>query len=96
MRILLYIFIILIGALLGSSGKLSGAFIGKLSKLQFGSLLVLLFIMGVNIGVNDVVIKGFYRLGFQAVVLALFSIAFSVLFVRLVSGFIVKDDRGSE
>lgn len=96
MRILLYMVIILIGAWLGAGGKLSESFTGKLSKLQFGSLLLLLFIMGVNIGVNEDVINGFYKLGFQAVVLAVFSIAFSIMFVKLVSGFVQRGGKDSE
>lgn len=96
MRILLYIVIIFIGAWLGAGGKLPESLTGKLSKLQFASLLLMLFVMGVNIGVNDEVINGFYKLGFRAIVLAVFSIAFSILFVRLVSGFVQRDRKDSE
>lgn len=96
MRIFLYIAIVFVGAWLGAGDMLSGGFIGKLSKLQFASLLLLLFIMGVNIGVNDVVINGIYRLGFQAIVLAAFSIAFSIFFVKLVSGFVQRDRKDIE
>lgn len=96
MRILLYIAIIFVGAWLGAGGKLPESVTGKLSRLQFACLLLLLFIMGVNIGVNDDVINGFYKLGFQAVVLAVFSIGFSILFVRLVSGFVQRDRKDSE
>jgi uncharacterized membrane protein YbjE (DUF340 family) len=96
LRILLYISIIILGGFLGSGGKLSEKFTGKLSKLQFTSLLFMLFVMGINIGVNDDVVNGFYKLGFQAVVLAVFSIAFSILFVKLVSGFVSRDRKDSE
>ncbi|MHB1392209.1 MAG: LysO family transporter [Clostridia bacterium] len=96
MRIFFYIAIIFVGAWLGAGGKLSESFTGKLSKLQFASLLLLLFFMGVNIGVNDDVINGFYKLGFQAVVLAVFSIAFSIFFVKLVSGFVERDRKDNE
>ncbi len=96
MRILLYIAIIFIGALLGASGRLSDKFTGKLSKLQFASLLLMLFVMGINIGVNDDVVNGFYKLGFQAAVLAVFSIGFSILSVKLVSGFVQRDRKDSE
>jgi uncharacterized membrane protein YbjE (DUF340 family) len=85
--------IILIGAWLGAGGKLSESFTGKLNKLQFASLLLLLFIMGINIGVNDEVINGFYRLGFQAIVLAVFSVGFSIFFVKLVSAYVQHDGK---
>jgi len=96
MRILIYMFIIFLGAWLGARGKLKESFIDKLSHFQFASLLALLFIMGVSIGVNDQVVSAFYRLGYQAFVLSVFSIVFSILFVKLVSGFVLKDKRGSE
>ena len=96
MRILLYIAIIFVGAYLGAGGKLSGKITDKLSKLQFASLLLMLFVMGINIGVNDEVVNGFYKLGLQAIVLAVFSIAFSILFVKLVSGFVQRDRKDSE
>lgn len=96
MRILLYIAIIFFGALLGARGRLSVKFTDKLSKFQFASLLLMLFIMGVNIGVNDDVVNGFYKLGMQAAVLSICSIAFSILFVKLVSGFVQRDRKDGE
>lgn len=88
MRILLYIAIIFIGGWLGAGGRLPEKLTGRLSGLQYISLLFMLFVMGINIGVNEEVIGGFYKLGLQAVVLSVFSIAFGILGVRLVSGFI--------
>jgi uncharacterized membrane protein YbjE (DUF340 family) len=57
----------------------------NLSKLQYASLLLLLFIMGINIGINDSIINEFGKLGFQAVVLSLSSIILSVAAVKLVT-----------
>lgn len=96
MRIFLYIAIISIGAWLGAGGKLSKGFTQKLSKLQFASLLLLIFVMGVNIGINDDVINGFYKLGFQAIILAVFAIAFSIFFVKLASGYVQRGRKDSE
>lgn len=95
-RILFYIFIITVGALLGAKGRLSESFMGKLSHFQFISLLILLFIMGVNIGVNNDVVSNFYKIGLQAFILAVFSIVFSILFVKLVSRFLAKDGSVDE
>ena len=96
MRILLYMLIIFIGAYLGAGGKLTAKITDKLSKLQLASLLFMLFVMGINIGVNDAVVNGFYRLGFQAVVLAAFSIIFSILAVKLVSGLVQRGRKENE
>lgn len=95
MRILLYILIIFLGALLSAKGTLKESFMAKLSSFQFISLLILLFIMGVSIGVNDQVINSFYKIGYQALVLAIFTIVFSILFVKLASKYILTEKRGS-
>ena len=84
-RILLYILIILAGVFISNRGLLNEMVEKNLSKLQYASLLLLLFIMGVNIGINDNVIKDFRKLGVQAIVLSLSSIILSVAAVKLVS-----------
>jgi len=84
-RILLYVLIILLGAWLSNKGKLNHIVLKNLSKIQYACLLLLLFIMGVNIGINKEIISTFGKLGVQALVLALFSIIFSIAAVKLVS-----------
>ena len=85
MRILLYIFIIVVGALISSKGLLNKMVEKNLLKLQYASLLLLLFIMGVNIGINDQIITTFGKLGLQAIVLSFSSIVLSVAVVKLVA-----------
>jgi uncharacterized membrane protein YbjE (DUF340 family) len=75
----------LAGAFISNRGLLSSIVEKNLSKLQYASLLLLLFIMGVNIGINDEIINDFSKLGFQAIVLSLSSIILSVAAVKLVS-----------
>ena len=85
MRILLYIFIIVVGALISCKGLLNKMVEKNLLKLQYASLLLLLFIMGVNIGINDQIITTFGKLGLQAIVLSFSSIVLSVAVVKLVA-----------
>lgn len=93
MRILLYISIVLAGAFIGSRGKISEVVLKNLSKLQYACLLLLLFIMGVNIGINDEIINTFGKLGMQAVVLSVASILLSVGAVKLVSAYVLGRGR---
>lgn len=93
MRILLYTAIIFIGAYIGYRDKLSKTVLNKLSKIQYWCLLFLLFIMGINIGINRDVVMRFYQLGYQAVVLSAFSVIFSILMVRFVSKLFKKERR---
>ena len=96
MRILLYIFILLAGAFISSKGKISELVLKNLSKLQYACLLLLLFIMGVNIGINDQIISTFGKLGMQAIVLSLSSIVLSVAAVRLVTLFERRREKEAE
>lgn len=93
MRILLYILIIAAGALISSKGKLNEMVEKNLSKLQYASLLLLLFIMGVNIGINDNIISEFGKLGLQAIVLSLASIILSVAAVKLVTAYFKHKEK---
>ena len=54
----------------------------KIDKLQLACLFMLLFIMGLRIGMDDRVIKGFAQIGLHAVLFGLFTIAGSVLGVH--------------
>ncbi|WZL71476.1 LysO family transporter [Clostridiaceae bacterium 35-E11] len=94
MRILLYTAIILLGAYIGYHDKLSETVLKKLSKIQYGCLLFLLFIMGINIGVNRDVVMKFHQLGYQALVLSALSVVFSILLVRFTSKLLQKENRG--
>lgn len=85
MRILLYIAIILIGAVMGYQNMLSSKLKDRLSQIQTWCLLALLMIMGINIGMNKEIAGIFFKLGYQGIVLALFSILFSILGVKLIS-----------
>ena len=90
MDILLYVTILAIGGFMGYRRLFKPVVMNRLETLQNLSLLLLLFIMGVNIGLDREVILTFGTIGFQAIVLAAFSIVFSVLGVKLVSARIMK------
>lgn len=99
MRILLYIFIISIGIIIGYKDILTEKWMGSISKIQMLCLLFLLFVMGLNIGVNRNIVNIFMKLGYQALVLSIFSIIFSIIGVKLVSkrlGNIKRGERGHD
>ncbi|SMP48966.1 DUF340 domain-containing protein [Anoxynatronum buryatiense] len=89
MDILLYLVIIVAGGFIGYRRMLKPSILNRLDFFQSGALLLLLFIMGVNIGLDETVIASFATIGLQAVVLAGFSIIFSVIGVKMVSAHIL-------
>ncbi|KGG79860.1 hypothetical protein Y919_09460 [Caloranaerobacter azorensis H53214] len=92
-RLLLYLAILILGALVGYKQLGSSKVDYNLSKIQSISLLFLLFVMGVKMGLDDRVISSFLELGFQAIIISAFSIFFSVLLIKSVKGYITKDSK---
>lgn len=56
MDIIIYILILSVGGFIGYRRFLKPSILNRLDTLQSGALLLLLFIMGVNIGLDDTVI----------------------------------------
>ena len=93
MNILLYLVIIVLGAFIGSKNLLKDSVIKKLDHIQTVALLLLLFIMGISIGMDKEVINSFATIGMQAMILAVFSVAFSILGVKMVSKKVLKEEK---
>lgn len=85
MDILLYLIILTIGIFIGSKNLLKESIIKSLDRIQAVSLLLLLFVIGISIGMDKNVIISFVTIGGQALVLAIFSIIFSILGVKSIS-----------
>ena len=95
-RLLLYLGILLIGGFFGYKGYGGKKLDAKLGTIQSICLLLLLFIMGLRMGLDEKVISSFFELGFQALVISIFTISFSVLLVKLVKGFVIKNIQQGE
>lgn len=92
LRLLAYLVVLLIGALISYKGKISKRLYLRLDLFQTISILFLLFIMGIKIGNDRTVISSFFTIGFKAIIMSLFTISFSVLGVFLVKKFIFKKE----
>lgn len=95
-RLLLYLGILIIGGFFGYKGFGGEKLNSKLGIIQNICLLFLLFIMGLRMGLDEKVISSFSELGFQALVISIFTITFSVVFVKLIKGFVLKNIQQGE
>lgn len=93
LRLALYLTILTIGGLIGYKKGIKKEIANKIDTIQGICLLFLLFIMGVRMGLDDKVISSFLKLGYQAAILAVFSIIFSVIFVRSISKFVSRNSE---
>jgi uncharacterized transporter YbjL len=72
---------LLMGAFIGYKEMAHPKLLRGLDKFQMAALLMLLFVMGVRIGVDKEVMGAIQVIGFKAIVFALITISLSVLFV---------------
>ncbi len=89
LRLILYLSILIIGALIGYKGKISKKIEKNLDIIQNISLLLLLFLMGITIGINDMVISNLLSIGIRAIIISLSSIIFSIIFVKIISKYVL-------
>jgi len=74
---------LVLGIVLGVSGKIPAKVAEKSAGFQFWSLLLILFAMGVSIGSSDEIIEGFLSIGLHSVVFAAAAIIGSLVLVRM-------------
>lgn len=82
-QLLLYLGMLLLGVLIGYFEMGHKKLEQVLGKLQIGSLLLILFVMGIRLGGDKKVVNSLGDIGLQAFLLALGSILFSIFFVFL-------------
>lgn len=82
--ILLYLALLIVGGLMSYRGWIHKGLSEKIDKLQLACLFLLLFVMGLRIGMDDRVIKGFAQIGMHAVLFGLFTIIGSVIGVHMI------------
>jgi uncharacterized membrane protein YbjE (DUF340 family) len=88
-RLLIYLIILGIGAVLGYKDKIGTKLSNKLNLLQSISLFFLLFIMGIRIGLDEKVIKSFFSIGLKAGVIAIFTIIITILTTKIITKFVI-------
>lgn len=81
--ILLYLFLLILGGFLSYKGLIWKALSEKIDKLQLICLFILLFIMGLRIGMDDRVLDAFAQIGLHAILYGIATVIGSLIMVRL-------------
>lgn len=87
-RFILYLALLSIGFIIGMRGFINGKYVIIIQKLQYACLLLLLLFMGIRVGMDEKVLNSLLSLGIKAFVLSFISVIFSIIFVKLVKGFV--------
>lgn len=82
-RLLLLLFLLIIGGIIGYKDLISQKVSSKLGEFQLICLFLLLFIMGIKVGYDKQIINSLFTIGFKALIITLFAVIFSVLFVKI-------------
>jgi len=89
LRLGMYLGIIILGAIIGAKGRLSEKLTKRLGSIQTACLLLLLTIMGIKIGMDKEVISSFLTIGYKAVIISIFTIGMSILFVMILKPYVL-------
>jgi len=81
--VLLYLALLIVGGFLSYKGFIHKQLMDKIDKLQLACLFILLFIMGMRIGMDDKIISAFAKIGVHAVIFSVFTVAGSILVVHI-------------
>ncbi len=93
LRILLYFSLLAIGWLLSNKGLIHNNLMKKISDIQAVTLFSLIFVMGIKIGMDEQVLSSIGKIGFTAVVFAVTTACFSILFVYLLRKKLFTDKK---
>lgn len=89
-----YLIFFLIGGIVGRVFKLKDAKMKKVQILQSLSVLLILFIMGINLGKNKELFSNIGKIGFRSTAFAIFSILISILLVYIYEKYVYKRRKG--
>jgi len=94
--ILFYLILLIAGGFLSYKGFIHKNLVKKAGSIQLFFLYILIFIMGLRIGLDRKIIEAIYSIGFKALVYALFTVLFSGGAVLLTSKYIIKSHPKGE
>lgn len=86
-------FTLLLGVAVGALFKFSEKQVKIISSLQTVGVLVLLFIMGISVGVNPDIVNKLSEIGVSALVFALLTTLMSVVVVYFVTTIYMKKEK---
>ncbi len=95
-NVLLYLVLLIIGGLLSYKGLIHKKLIRKAGSLQLFFLYILIFIMGLRIGLDRDILAAIYSIGLKAAIYAVVTIIISAFMVFIVSKYIIKSHLKGE
>lgn len=92
-KLLLYMTLLGIGLILGRKGIFGKKVYDSLDKLQMACLMLLLFMMGINLGADKKILESLGSIGFKGVVFGLSTVLFSILSVNIYTRLAIRKGK---
>ena len=92
--VILYLVLLVAGGLLSYNGLIHIKMLKRVGSLQMLFLYMLIFVMGIRLGMDKVVLKAIGTIGFKAAVFTVGTLATSVAAVYVVNRLFIKRREG--
>ncbi|MGL5256434.1 MAG: LysO family transporter [Proteocatella sp.] len=89
-KLLLYMLLLGAGLFLGRKGFIGEKVYDSLDLIQMMCLMLLLFMMGINLGANKKIVESIAEIGLTGFTYGIFTVVFSIIFVNIYARFIYK------
>lgn len=89
-------FTLLLGVAVGAMIKFNEKQVKIISQLQTLGVLILLFVMGISVGVNPDIVNKLSEIGISALVFALLTTLMSVVVVYIVTTVYMRRERSND
>ncbi len=99
MSTVIYLIILVIGAFLSNRNLIPEKIYPQIERIQLACLVLMLFSMGLKMGMDEVVINSFFTIGIHSVLFGLVTVFFSILFIviaKKLSNVLLKFSDNSE
>ncbi|MBN2286175.1 MAG: LysO family transporter [Tissierellales bacterium] len=90
----LYLVLLIVGGFLSYKGIIHDKLIKKAGQMQMVFLYMLIFVMGLRLGLDEEVLEALGTIGFKAFLYAIGTILSGILFVHLADRFLIKSSKG--
>lgn len=92
--VVLYLVLLIAGGLLSYNGLIHIKMLKRVGSLQMLFLYILIFVMGIRLGMDKDVLKAIGTIGFKATVFTIGTLATGVAAVYVVNRFLIKGQEG--
>jgi uncharacterized membrane protein YbjE (DUF340 family) len=94
--VLIYLTLLVLGGVLSYKGIIHDKLLKRAGQMQMAFLYMLIFVMGIRLGMDEEVLKAIGNIGVKATVYTIGTISFGIVFVYFTNKFIINNKKEQE